>query len=80
METLECFLNNGGSIKAVSEQMFIHQNTILYRMANIKKLLNCPLESSQDRLRFTIACMIRKMEKEVVNSCHFRWFLQIIRI
>ena len=64
VDTLECFLKNGGSIKAVSEEMYIHRNTILYRMANIKNLLDCPLESSEDRMRFMIACMIRKMNME----------------
>jgi len=62
VETLECYLRNGGSIKAVSEEMFIHRNTLIYRMNNIKKLLGCSLESSQDRMKYLIACMIRKMD------------------
>ena len=64
VETLECFLNNSGSIKAVSEQMFIHRNTILYRMTNIKNLLDCSLESAEDRMKYKIACMIQKMNVE----------------
>lgn len=64
VETLECYLNNGGSVKAVAEEMFIHRNTILYRMANIKNLLNCSLESAEDRMRFKVACMIRKMNMD----------------
>ena len=64
VDTLECYLNNGGSVKAVAEEMFIHRNTILYRMANIKDLLNCSLESSEDRMRFKIACMIRRMNMD----------------
>lgn len=59
--TLESYLRNGGSIKAMSEEMFIHRNTILYRMANIKKLLNCSLETPEERLIYMVACMIRKM-------------------
>ena len=43
--TLEAYLNCGGSIKAMSEELYIHRNTILYRMANIKRLLNCSLET-----------------------------------
>ena len=61
LETLESFLLNGGSIKAMSEQMFIHRNTILYRMANIKKLLNCSLEDPQEKFVYMVACMIRRM-------------------
>jgi len=60
-ETLESFLRNGGSVKAVADEMFIHRNTILYRMSNIRKLLDCSLESAEDRMRYMIACMIRKM-------------------
>ncbi len=61
LETLESFLRNGGSIKAVSEELFTHRNTVLYRMANIKKLLGCDLETAQERLAYMVACMIRKM-------------------
>ena len=61
LATLESYLNCGGSIKAMSEEMFVHRNTILYRMANIKKLLNCSLETPEERLVYTVACMIRKM-------------------
>jgi DNA-binding PucR family transcriptional regulator len=59
--TLESYLRNGGSIKAMSEELYIHRNTILYRMANIKKLLGCSLETPEEKLVYAVACMIRKM-------------------
>ena len=62
--TLESFLRNGGSIKAVADEMFIHRNTILYRMGNIRRMLNCSLESSEDRMKYMVACMIRRMQTE----------------
>ena len=61
LETLESYLKNSGSIKAMADELFIHRNTILYRMANIKKLLGSTLEDSRERMMFEIACMIRKM-------------------
>ena len=61
IETLESFLRNGGSVKAVADELFVHRNTILYRMNNIRKLLNCTLESAEDRMKYMTACMIRKM-------------------
>ena len=61
LETLESYLKNSGSIKAMADELFIHRNTILYRMANIKKLLGSNLEDSRERMMFEIACMIRKM-------------------
>ena len=59
--TLASYLRNGGSIKAMSEELYIHRNTILYRMANIKKLLGCSLETPEEKLVYAVACMIRKM-------------------
>ena len=61
LETLESYLKNSGSIKAMADELFIHRNTILYRMTNIKKLLGSNLEDSRERMMFAIACMIRKM-------------------
>ena len=61
LETLESYLKNSGSIKAMADELFIHRNTILYRMTNIKKLLGSDLEDSRERMMFAIACMIRKM-------------------
>ena len=62
VETLESFLKNGGSIKAVADELFIHRNTIQYRMGNIKTLLDCSLETAEERMKYLIACMIRKMK------------------
>ena len=61
LETLESYLKNSGSIKAMADELFIHRNTILYRMTNIKKLLGSNLEDSRERMMFAIACMVRKM-------------------
>ena len=61
LATLESFLTHDGSIKAMSEDMFIHRNTILYRMTNIKKLLGSSLEEPEEKLSYMVACMIRKM-------------------
>ena len=62
VETLEEYLKYDGSIQAVSEAMFTHRNTILYRMNNIRKLLNVPLDTQEQKLTFQIACLIRHMQ------------------
>ena len=61
VETLSSFLRHAGSIKAMAEEMYVHRNTIMYRMANIKKLLGCDLETPRERLTYTMACMILEM-------------------
>lgn len=61
VETLRMYLKHGGSIKAMAEEMYVHRNTILYRMAAIRKLLNCPLETTEERLPYIIAFKIWEM-------------------
>ena len=51
----------GGSIQAVADAMYIHRNTILYRMNNIRRLLGSSLETQEERLPYQIACLIRHM-------------------
>lgn len=61
VETLECYLKYNGSIQAVAEAMFTHRNTVIYRISNIKKLLNCELETTEERLIYQMAYFIRSM-------------------
>ena len=58
VQMLEIYLETGGSIKAVAEQTFTHRNTAIYRLGNIRKLLNNDLDSTEDRLRYQLACML----------------------
>ena len=62
VETLEIYLSSGGSIQACADAMYPHRNTILYRMNNIRRLLDCPLETQEERLKYAIACMILHMK------------------
>lgn len=61
VETLQRYLESGGSIQSVAQQMFTHRNTIAYRVNNIRKLLGCELETMQERMQYLIACLILKM-------------------
>lgn len=61
VETLRQYLASERSIQAVAQAMFTHRNTVIYRINNIKKLLDCDLEDPEDRMKYLIACMIIKM-------------------
>ena len=58
VEILEQYLLNNGSIQAVAKKMFMHRNTVIYKLGNIKKLLGTDFESADDRMRYMIACML----------------------
>ena len=61
VEVLEKYLEYNGSIQAVAEAMYTHRNTIIYRVANIKKLLGTELDTTEERFQYQMADYIRKM-------------------
>ena len=62
LRTLENYLILEGSYLAMSEKMFIHRNTLMYRMNKIKKLLGTDLSTAEDKMKYQIACLIMHME------------------
>lgn len=58
VETLKHYLLSNGSIQSVSEATFTHRNTVIYRLNNIKKLLDCSFDTPEERIKYLIACMI----------------------
>ena len=62
VETLEQYLKYDGSIQAVSEAMYTHRNTVIYRINNIKKMLNSNLDSPEERIPLQVAFYIRHMK------------------
>lgn len=59
LETLEAYFNCNGNIKQVSQKMYIHYNTAIYRIDQIQKLLNVDLNNPDDRLNVEIALKLR---------------------
>ncbi|MBQ6550056.1 MAG: PucR family transcriptional regulator ligand-binding domain-containing protein [Lachnospiraceae bacterium] len=55
--TLRTYLKNNGSINKTSEEMYIHKNTILYRMNKIRELLGCGLEDGEERAYYYLAAV-----------------------
>ena len=63
-ELLEAYLRSGGSVQAAAEQQFAHRNTVIYRLNNIRRLLDCSLEDEEDRMKYLIACMLHRIGPE----------------
>lgn len=68
LETLERYLKNDGSIRAVSEEMYTHRNTVLYRMNNIRNLLGVQLDTQEEKTRYLMACLIHHMSLRDVSE------------
>lgn len=54
-ETLEAYLETSGSTRAVCERLFIHRNTLSYRMRRIESLLGVDLEDGEVRAVLLLA-------------------------
>ncbi len=55
-ETLWVFLQEGGNTRRASERLFMHRNTVLYRLQRIEALLGHPLD--ERRLELQVALLL----------------------
>lgn len=66
VETLENYLEYGENLKLTAENLFIHINTLKYRIQRINKLLNCNLKDPNVRFRLRIALIIEHYLKNIL--------------
>lgn len=59
---LETYLRTDGSIQETASQMYLHRNTVIYRMNNIKKLLNSNLDTTEEKMKHLIACRLLNLK------------------
>lgn len=59
--TLHSYFDNNGNLTRVSERLFAHYNTILYRMKRIEEITGMDLNDSTDRLNLEIAIKIKEL-------------------
>ncbi|MHB8063954.1 MAG: PucR family transcriptional regulator [Ruminiclostridium sp.] len=65
LDTLETYFISGNSIKETAVNMFLHYNTILYRMEKIKKILNVEMDNKEELLELNIAVKLNR-----INICN----------
>ena len=63
IKTLESYFNNNGNLKRMSDELFTHYNTILYRVQRIMDITSMDLENPSDRLNLDISLKIKKLLK-----------------
>ncbi|MBQ8975660.1 MAG: helix-turn-helix domain-containing protein [Oscillospiraceae bacterium] len=55
LETLRCYLENEQNTLRTARELFIHKNTLLYRLDRISKLTGLDLDSPDERLRVLLS-------------------------
>ncbi len=61
IEILDTYLNENCNITVTAEKLFLHRNTLKYKIKKIEELLNCDLHNFNDCMKVRIALNIQKM-------------------
>lgn len=57
-DVLRCYLKHNGSVKDASEELFVHRNTINYKLGKIQEFLGLDLSLLDTRLQLSLAFML----------------------
>ena len=66
--TLSAFLRSGGNTKRVAEELFIHRNSVLYRLERIGEILQMDVNDPEVRFRLDVAMRVWKTKGVDVQS------------
>ncbi|MEN1967425.1 PucR family transcriptional regulator ligand-binding domain-containing protein [Lentibacillus sp. N15] len=68
VKTIEVYLNCQCEISDTSRKLYIHRNTVKYRIKKTEELLNCSFRDPQDSLRIRVALIIGSILEEDEES------------
>lgn len=57
LKTLDCYLRHSGTTSAICQELYIHRNTLAYRLRKIEELLSVDLQDGQ--IRATLMLSVR---------------------
>jgi|GEM_PF-1632803 len=70
-KTLQTFLRTGGNLKRTAEELYIHINTLAYRMQRIKEIIGESLEDPERRIALHLAFLILdRIAEERTTTTH----------
>ena len=58
--TINKFFENNLNVSETSRQLYIHRNTLVYRLDKIQKMTNLDLRTFEDAITFKMALMVVK--------------------
>lgn len=65
-ETLESYLNHNCNVKETAQALYIHRNTMNYRMNKIKEILGEDFENLDNCLMLKLAFIIRRYRNSIM--------------
>jgi purine catabolism regulator len=61
IHTLEAYFEHNGNLSQTAEALFLHRNTLIYRMERIAAITNLELDKPENRLALQLALRIYRM-------------------
>jgi carbohydrate diacid regulator len=58
--TIQCFFENNLNVSETSRKLFVHRNTLVYRLEKIRKLTGLDLRELEHAITFKVALMVKK--------------------
>ena len=58
--TIQRFFENNQNVSETSRKLFVHRNTLVYRLEKIKKITGLDLREFEDAIVFKVALMVKK--------------------
>lgn len=60
LTTIQCFFENNLNVSETSRKLFVHRNTLVYRLEKIRKLTGLDLREFEYAITFKVALMVKK--------------------
>lgn len=61
LDVLRCYLNHNGSVKETADELFVHRNTVNYKISKAAEILCMDLSKLDSRLQLLLAFMLMDM-------------------
>lgn len=63
VEVLDCYMKHNGSVQDTAEELFVHRNTVNYKIKKIETLLNADITKFAVRNELALGLMVAKIRK-----------------
>ncbi len=68
LQTIQCFFENNLNVSETSRKLFVHRNTLVYRLEKIRKLTGLDLREFENAITFKVALMVKKYLSSKYNG------------
>jgi carbohydrate diacid regulator len=63
LQTIQCFFENNLNVSETSRKLFVHRNTLVYRLEKIRKITGLDLREFDHAITFKVALMVKRYLK-----------------